>query len=95
LQVCARAHEPIPEEAKLENAARQLIEADERQVASCLQPGSVAASRNPNPILSAPATRRVKADLRHRAAAQGATHIAWLYSRDSTAAALAYGCPQG
>lgn len=94
LLMTACAHKPSPEEIRLDKAAQALIETDERLMKSCLYLGSVSVTGDANPMFAGRALRKTKDQVKRQAVVLEATHIVWLYTYDTTAAALAYRCPE-
>ncbi len=94
LVLCACATNPIPNEKKIIEKEKHIIETDERMVQACYYLGSVKGTTNYGKTFSFYATWLCKKDARRQAAILGATHIVWLYTHPTAASALAYDCNQ-
>ena len=93
LVFAACAHKPSPEEAKLEEAAQNIVETDQKRMQDCQYLGSVTVTGKVNPMFSQRGMRKTKEQVRRKAVLLEATHLVWLYTYDTTAAALVYSCP--
>lgn len=89
----ACAHKPSPEEAKLEEAAQKIIETDQKRMKDCQYLGSVTVTGKVNPMFDQRGIRKTKEQVKRKAVLLEATHLVWLYTYDTTAAALVYSCP--
>lgn len=85
---------PSPREKELKELERGIIETDERTVDNCRYLGAVSGTADPRFIPEIYAVAKCKERARLHAAEIGATHIVWLYSHPSAAAALAYNCDE-
>jgi hypothetical protein len=94
LVLCACATNPIPNEKKLIEKEKHIMETDERVVQACYYLGSVKGTTNYGKTFSFYATWLCKKDARRQAAILGATHIVWLHTHPTAASALAYDCTQ-
>ena len=91
LAACS-ALNPSPREKELKDLERGIIETDTRTVDQCRYLGAVSGTADPRFFPEIYAVAKCKERARLHAAEIGATHIVWLYSHPSTAAALAYNC---
>ena len=92
LILCACATNQIPDEKKIIEIEKNIIETDERQVQACYYLGSVNGTTNYGKTFAFYATWLCKKDARRQAAILKATHIVWLYTHPTAASALAYDC---
>jgi len=81
-----------PREKRNKEVAQSLIETDERVVQGCQCLGTVQGTVDVGDTFLSFSKIRCKNKARHRAAILGATHIVWLHTHKTSAAALAYKC---
>lgn len=81
-----------PREQKIKEVERSLIETDERVVQGCQCLGTVQGTVDVGNTFLLFSNSRCKSKVKHGAAILGATHIVWLYTHKTSAAALAYKC---
>ena len=81
-----------PREQKIKEVQRALIETDERVVQGCQCLGTVQGTVDVGNTFLFYSKIRCKNKAKHNAAILGATHIVWLHTHKTSAAALAYKC---
>jgi hypothetical protein len=81
-----------PREQRIKEVERSLIETDERVVQGCQCLGTVYGTVDVGNTFLFFSKIKCKNKVKHGAATLGATHIVWLYTHKTTAAALAYKC---
>jgi len=81
-----------PREQRIKEVERSLIETDERVVQGCQCLGTVRGTVDVGNTFLLFSNIKCKDKVRHSAAILGATHIVWLYTHKTSAAALAYKC---
>ena len=81
-----------PREQRIKEVERSLIETDERIVQGCQCLGTVQGSVDVGNTFLLFSKIKCKNKVKHSAAILGATHIVWLYTHKTSAAALAYKC---
>ena len=81
-----------PREKRIKEVERSLIETDERVVQGCQCLGTVQGTVDVGNTFLLFSNIKCKDKVRHSAAILGATHIVWLYTHKTSAAALAYKC---
>ena len=79
-------------EQRIKEVKRSLIETDERVVQSCQCLGTVRGMVDVGDISLLFSKYRCKNKVKNGAAILGATHIVWLYTHKTSAAALVYKC---
>ena len=85
---------PSPREQELKEPKWGIVGTDERTVDHYRYLGAVSGTADPRFIPEIFAVAKCKERARLHAAEIGATHIVWLYSHPSVAAALAYDCDE-
>ena len=81
-----------PREKRIKEVERSLIETDERVVQGCQCLGTVRGTVDVGNTFLLFSKSNCKNKAKHGAAILGATHIVWLYTHKTSAAALAYKC---
>jgi hypothetical protein len=81
-----------PREQRIKEMERSLIETDERIVQGCQCLGTVHGTVDVGNTFIFFSKIRCKNKAKRSAAVLGATHIVWLYTHKTSAAALAYKC---
>jgi len=81
-----------PREQRIKDVQRALIETDERVVKDCQYLGTVHGTVDVGNTLLFYSKERCRNKAKQNAAVLGATHIVWLYTHKTSAAALAYKC---
>ncbi len=81
-----------PKEQRLKEVEQSLIETDERVVLGCQCLGTVQGTVDVGNTFLLFSKIRCKNKAKHNAAILGATHIVWLHTHKTSAAALAYKC---
>ncbi len=81
-----------PREQRIKEVERSLIETDERVVQGCHCLGTVQGTVDVGNTFLLFSKIRCKSKVKHDAAILGATHIVWLYTHKTSAAALVYKC---
>jgi hypothetical protein len=81
-----------PKEKRIKEVEQSLIETDERVVQGCQCLGTVRGTIDVGNTFLLFSKSSCKNKAKHGAAILGATHIVWLYTHKTSAAALAYKC---
>jgi len=81
-----------PREQRINEVEQSLIETDERVVQGCQCLGTVQGTVDVGNTFLFFSKIRCKNKAKHNAAILGATHIVWLHTHKTSAAALAYKC---
>ena len=81
-----------PREKRIKEVEQSLIETDERVVQGCQYLGTVRGTVDVGNTFLLFSKSSCKNKAKHGAAILGATHIVWLYTQKTSAAALAYKC---
>jgi len=81
-----------PREKRIKEVEQSLIETDERVVQGCQCLGTVRGTVDVGNTFLLFSKSSCKNKAKHGAAILGATHIVWLYTHKTSAAALAYKC---